>query len=73
MALMTRAHDQAILENQELMIENGKLNIRLNELTHLVEEYKTKLIESDRNATLMLQAAMEEPRDESAMHPGGSQ
>ncbi len=73
MAVITRAHDQAILENQELKIENGKLNIRLNELTHLVEEYKIKLIESDRNATLMLQAAMEETRDESAMHAGGSQ
>ena len=73
LAVITRAHDQAILENQELTIENGKLNIRLNELTHLVEEYKTKLIESDRNATLMLQAAMEETRDESAMHAGGSQ
>jgi hypothetical protein len=73
LAVITRAHDQAILENQELAIENGKLNIRVNELTHLVEEYKMKLIESDRNATLMLQAAMEETRDESAMHAGGSQ
>jgi len=73
LALMTRAHDQTILENQELTIENGKLNILVNELTHQVEEYKTKLIESDRNATLMLQAAMEEARDESAMHAGGSQ
>lgn len=60
LALMTAAYEEAILANQELMIENGSLKIRLNELVHLVEQLKAKLIESDRNATLMFQGSMDE-------------